>query len=35
MEPKGSLLYSQEPFTEPYLGQLNPVHTLTFLFLKY
>jgi hypothetical protein len=27
MEPEGSLPCSQEPSTDPYLSQMNPVHT--------
>jgi hypothetical protein len=34
MKPEGSLLCSQEPATDTILSQMNPVHRLTFCFLK-
>jgi hypothetical protein len=34
MEPEGSLLYSQEPATGPFLSQINPVHTFQPYFPK-
>ena len=34
MEPESSLPYSQAPATCPYPEQIDPVHTLTFHFLK-
>jgi hypothetical protein len=28
MEPEGSLPCLQEPFTGPYVNQINPIHTV-------
>jgi len=32
IEPEGSLLCSQEPITNPYLGQINPLHASSHFF---
>jgi hypothetical protein len=34
MEPRGYLLYSQEPDIGPVLSQMNPIHTLQPYFPK-
>jgi hypothetical protein len=35
MEPEGPLPHSQQPSTGHILNYLNPIHILTFYFLKF